>query len=139
MFVWWKAFENIFLSLVIIELCHGNLRNYILMWVTDCSEKRNLFHAPGHKWLTLISWNDGNKTNIRIYYIHCTSFICNIKFTHSTSLAHFCPILPFYSPWKDQKTWFSNVFRGYKAVTLTINGLNQGNIRFLRIQFLFCS
>ena len=40
------------------------------------------------------------------------------------SLTHYSPVLLFYTPWKHQKTFrFSDVFRGYKKVTLGCNGL----------------
>ena len=35
------------------------------------------------------------------------------------SLTHFSPVSHFYTPWKRQKTFgFSDVFRGYRNVTL---------------------
>ena len=40
-------------------------------------------------------------------------------------LTHFWPMLPFYTPWKHQKTkGFSGVFKGYKMGKLARNGLS---------------
>ena len=39
-------------------------------------------------------------------------------------LTHYSPVLPFYTPWKHQKTFrFSDVFRGYRKATPGCNGL----------------
>ena len=63
--------------------------------------------------------------DIRIYP-HPT--LLNQNFNQALHLTHFQPMLHFYSPWKHQKnSGFSDVFKGYRGVTLVENGLNTKN------------
>ena len=64
--------------------------------------------------------------NIRIYYIyfiHYVSFICNIKFTYSTFLAHFRPIFPFLYPLKTPRNQVVRIW-SYSSPHFPAFGLN---------------
>ena len=43
-------------------------------------------------------------------------------------LTHVMPLTSFYAPWKHQKVWFSDVFRGYRKKPATWNGLIQNTL-----------
>ena len=52
----------------------------------------------------------------------CEPGICS-----GTFLTHYSPVLLFYTPRKNQKTFkFSDVLRGYRKATPGCNGLNKG-------------
>ena len=42
-----------------------------------------------------------------------------------TSLTHLRSLVFYYTPWKHQKTWFSNVFRGYRMRLVVWNRLSR--------------
>ena len=52
-------------------------------------------------------------------------------------LTHYCPVFPFYTPWKtSENRRFSDVFRGYKKETTSSNGLEGKGILLELLNFL---
>ena len=66
----------------------------------------------------------------------CLNSVFGISSKLFGTLTHFSPMLHFYTPWKHKKTWrFSNIFRGYRNVTLGKNelmGNNDGISKYTR-------
>ena len=60
-------------------------------------------------------------------YLNTFHSVClPISLKCAQSLTHYSPVLLFYTPWNDQKTFrFSDVFRGYRKATPGCNGLKR--------------
>lgn len=60
--------------------------------------------------------------------------LINFEVSVMPTLTHYCWIFPFYTLWKHQNLWFSNVFKRYKKETPGSNGLiHFSNNRNLKI------
>ena len=64
----------------------------------------------------------------------CKKFYVHVFIKELSLLIHFCPMFPFYTPWKHQT--FSGVSRGYDMETLARNGLKTTSNNEMLYDFL---